>query len=109
MDPCPATEEGDAVSRGNPAVRNSLLFREVNERIREMPVSWLEDEAQELVCECRDADCIATIAVTRADFQAARERPGRFLLASHHAGEAGTRILAHWDGYVTVEFDESPG
>lgn len=88
------------------AVRNSLLFREVNERMREVSLPGPAGETQELLCECRDASCIAAISVVQADFQAARERPGRFLLASHHADDAGTRIVARWNGYVTVEFDE---
>jgi hypothetical protein len=51
---------------------------------------------------------MATIAVVRADFQAVEDQPGRFLLASRHADDAGTRILACRDGYLTVEFVESP-
>jgi hypothetical protein len=89
-------------------VRNSLLFREVNERIREVSIAWLERESQELLCECQDPTCTATIAVVRADFRAVGEQPGRFLLASRHADDAGTRILACRDGYLTVEFVESP-
>jgi hypothetical protein len=89
-------------------VRNSLLFREVNERIRETSIAWLEREPRELLCECQDPTCTATIAVVRADFRAAEEQPGRFLLASRHADDAGTRILARRDGYLTVEFVESP-
>lgn len=88
--------------------RNSLLFREVNERIRDVSISWLERESQELLCECPDPSCIATIAVVRADFQAVEEHPGQFLFASSHADDAGTRVLASRDGYLTVEFVESP-
>jgi hypothetical protein len=89
-------------------VRNSLLFREVNERIREVSIAWLERESQELLCKCQDPTCMATIAVVRADFREVEEQPGRFLLASRHADDAGTRILACRDGYLTVEFVESP-
>ena len=97
------------MSRERRAMRNSLLFREVNERIRDVSVAWVEGEPQELLCECRDANCIATIAVLRADFQAVQDTPGRFLLSAHHANEVGTRVLARWDGYVTVEFDATRG
>ena len=93
---------------GKQSQRNPLLFREVNERIREVSISWLERESQELLCECGDSTCMATIAVVRADFQAVEDQPGRFLLASRHADDAGTRILACRDGYLTVEFVESP-
>jgi Flp pilus assembly pilin Flp len=43
-------------------VRNQMLFREVNERLRETVGSF--EERLEFVCECSNEDCIETIGVT---------------------------------------------
>jgi hypothetical protein len=96
------------VTTGKKAVRSSLLIREVNERITELTDSWLDGEPRELLCECGDDGCIEAILVTRADYEAAREQSGRYVVTSEHDGETGVSVLMTRDRYSIVEYQESP-
>jgi hypothetical protein len=89
------------------ARRNSLLIREVNERISELSGGWPENEPRELLCECGDADCIEPIVMTRADFAAARQQPGRYMVTRHHVDKAGISVLTTQGGYSLVEYRPS--
>lgn len=67
--------------------RNEALFREVNERIRD--VSGKLDSvggssAVEFVCECSRTECHASLEIELADYERIREHPGRFLVAIGH-------------------------
>ena len=86
------------------AVRNSLLIREVNERIAELSDSWLDGEPREFLCECGDESCTQVILVTRAEYQAVREQFGRYLITSDHGDDAGTKLRTRRDGYSIVEY-----
>ena len=87
-------------------MRNSVLIREVNERISDLS-AWREGEPRELLCECGDEGCIEAILVTRADYQAARKRSSRYLVASKHDHEAATTLVTARDGYSIVRYKES--
>jgi hypothetical protein len=89
------------------AVRNSLLIREVNQRVVELSDSWSDGEPREFLCECGDEGCIQVIPVTRADYQAAREHPGRYLITSDHGADAGTKVRTRRDRYTIVEYRTS--
>jgi hypothetical protein len=91
------------------AVRNSLLIRGVNERINGLSDSWFEDEPRELLCECGDESCIEAILVMRADYEAAQERPGRYLVNADHGDGTGVSVLKARDGYSIVEYPPSTG
>jgi hypothetical protein len=67
--------------------RNEALFREVNERIRD--VSGTLDSvggssAVEFVCECSRTECHASVELELADYERIRENPARFLVAIGH-------------------------
>ena len=89
-----------------PVSRQSLLFREVNQRVAELSDPWPEGDVREFLCECGDPDCTETVAVTRSDYAVAREDPCRFLLASTHIGE-DMAVRVSRDGYVIVEWRET--
>jgi hypothetical protein len=90
------------------AVRNSLLIREVNERIADLSDSWLDGEPREFLCECGDESCIEVILVPRADYQVVREHSGRYLITSDHGDDAGTKARRTRDGYSIVEYRAIP-
>jgi hypothetical protein len=58
--------------------RNQVLFREVNERLREALEG--SPEPTEFLCECSDEDCIEIVALERAEFEAIRSHPNRFVI-----------------------------
>ena len=85
--------------------RNSSLFRQVNERVREVSEGW-GDPAQPIgfLCECA-ADCVEVLGVTIADYDATRATPGRFFIVRGHALPEADAILAEVNGCVVVERD----
>jgi hypothetical protein len=88
-------------------MRNSVLIREVNERITDLS-AWQDGEPRELLCECGDESCIEAIRVTKADYQAARKGPRRYLVASKHDGEGATTLVTARDRYSIVRYRDSP-
>ena len=83
--------------------RNQLLFREVNQRIREVSDGWGRDGVVEFLCECGHEECVATFALTEAQFDGLLGNEDRFVLASEHRSEAnGHRILAEYDDFLVV-------
>jgi hypothetical protein len=62
--------------------RNRRIFREVNERLREIadPSTTLTD----FLCECNDLECCETIEMDLSEYDVIRSRPNAFLVAAGH-------------------------
>jgi hypothetical protein len=64
--------------------RNEALFREVNERLKE-----ISDDASEgrtdFLCECGDDECTASISLTLAEYERLRSDPLLFGVKPGHA------------------------
>jgi hypothetical protein len=96
-------EEGRA--QGAPGIdggvgQTSLLFRSVNERIREL-AGVVPDRVFELVCECNDDRCAEVLHMDRYEYEALRANPQLFVLATgHETDESG--VVARTDSYVVV-------
>ena len=73
-------QEGGEV-RAAKAARNEALCREVNERIEEL----LGTGELQLLCECANLECTATIALTADEYERVRTSPVRFTVALGHA------------------------
>lgn len=67
--------------------RNEALFREVNERIRDVSQS-LESvsgsSGVQFVCECSRTECHASVSMELDDYERVRGHPARFLAAIGH-------------------------
>jgi hypothetical protein len=83
-------------------VRNQILFREVNERIRETIGSFGGTTA-EFLCECSNEDCIETIALDLEEYERIRSDANLFVVASGHERLEVDRIVDQGRGYVLVE------
>jgi hypothetical protein len=67
--------------------RNEALFREVNERIRDVSAtleSVSGSSALEFVCECSRTECHASVELELQDYERVRRHPARFLVAIGH-------------------------
>jgi hypothetical protein len=64
---------------------NEVLFREVNERVRETNETFdvTSDEA-EFVCECGLASCVDRIRVPLVEYERIRAEPNHFLVVPGH-------------------------
>lgn len=84
--------------------RNSFLFREVNQRIRDVSASWIDtSEPVGFLCECGDRDCIDVLELGVADYEAIRSVPNRFLVRQGHELPDVDDVVARVNGYVIVE------
>jgi hypothetical protein len=85
--------------------RNEALFREVNERIRDVS-GTLESlggsSAVEFVCECSRTECHASVELELADYERIREHPARFLVAIGHLWSPDTERLVEEHGSFWV-------
>jgi hypothetical protein len=81
-------------ARDERRARNEALFREVNERIEELSSDESEQEASlEVVCECGRNDCTELLEVTRAQYEAVRSDPRRFLVLPGHEHTDTARVV----------------
>jgi hypothetical protein len=89
------------------AERLHSLFRDVNERIRDLNEDFgaLLPTA-EWYCECADPDCAGRIEMTLAEYDAIRSHPYRFPVIPGHeviAAERVLRVVARHSNYLVVE------
>lgn len=62
--------------------RNQVIFREVNERLRE--VADPSATVTQYVCECGHAECRETIELDLVDYDAIRSTPNAFVILPGH-------------------------
>jgi hypothetical protein len=84
-----------------PLVRSQILFREVNERLREVVGSF--DGPLEFLCECSDEDCIETIGLSVEQYEHVRSNPNLFVIGLGHETPEVDRVVDQIDGYLLVE------
>jgi hypothetical protein len=90
-------------------VRNEVLHRELNERMRQVETELAADgvveplELGEYFCECGLMECTDKIRVTPAEYEAVRTDPARFLILPEHLIADVERIVDQTDRYATVE------
>lgn len=76
--------DGHLDPREERIARNEALFREVNERVKEIS----EDASGgriDFLCECGDEECTASISLTRVEYERLRSDPLLFGLKPGHA------------------------
>jgi hypothetical protein len=81
--------------------RNQVLFREVNERLREL----VGDSATstEFLCECSNPDCTKTIALDVEEYEGVRSGPNLFAVTRGHEIATIERVVGETDTYKLVE------
>lgn len=89
--------------------RNEVLYREVNERVREVDDDLssrglVEPRAlEEYFCECGLDDCMEKIHLTRDEYEHVRASPITFAVLATHVIPDVERVVARHDRFVTVE------
>lgn len=87
--------------------KNEALFRQVNERLREIGESFsLVTERSDFVCECTHATCAEPIQMSLEDYERLRAQPEWFALRPGHEIVALERVVEQHDGYNIVEKHE---
>jgi hypothetical protein len=85
--------------------RNQILFREVNERVREVAAPLLGTrEEGAFLCECGDEACTETIRLDLEEYEAVRASPHRFVMVPGHQDGTVEASTVQGNGrYVVVE------
>jgi hypothetical protein len=85
---------------------NEALFREVNERMREVSDAFaIVDLDLELVCECADERCGERLRVTTAEYERIRADPALFIVSPGHVATDVEYVAESGDGYEIVRKD----
>jgi hypothetical protein len=83
---------------------NEALFREVNERIREISDSFGQDDSTyDFLCECSDPTCTKRVVLTRAEYEEVRSDATRFVVAKGHAMPEIETVVERAKDHVVVE------
>jgi hypothetical protein len=87
--------------------KNEAVFREVNERIREVSgqaVAFDGDAPVQFVCECSDEGCSESVELTLPEYEAVRADPSHFLVAPGHVWEPDDeRVVREAETYAVLE------
>jgi hypothetical protein len=84
--------------------RNQVLFRQVNERVREVVAPVLTPgEAADFLCECGDQACIGAIRLDLEEYDAVRASPNRFVVIPGHEDGIGQATVQGNGRFVVVE------
>ena len=82
---------------------NEAVFRDVNERIKDVASSFnLTKEPLDLICECGDAECVERITLTRAEYEHIRADPHLFGVATGHVAPDVEEIAESHSRYDVV-------
>jgi hypothetical protein len=93
---------GDA-ERELRAAQNQMLFRSVNDRIREIgELHGGSPPALEFACECADDTCIEKIRLSLLQFLAVESEPNRFIVLRGHEIPEVEDVVAERDGFLIV-------
>ena len=82
------------------AAKNQSLFREVNERIRELRRS---SDPIDFACECTLDGCSDSMPLTMAEYEAVRSVPAHFAVLPGHEVAEVERVVAENGRYAVVE------
>jgi hypothetical protein len=86
------------------------LFREVNERIREVNASLgpAPPASEILLCECGRSGCSARLEVPLDVYEAVRSESHRFLVAPGHEEPDAEDVVAGAPSYLVVAMRPEP-
>jgi hypothetical protein len=85
--------------------KNESLFRDVNERIKEVNRDLLADERSDYLCECGSRDCTLPISLTLVEYERVRRVPTHFAIVPGHEVTDVERVVSQTEHYAIVEKD----
>jgi hypothetical protein len=83
--------------------QNQMLFRSVNDRIRELGEKILNSVSElDFACECADPECIKTIPLPVAEFAAIEQVDNQFIVLQGHEIPEVEDTIEERDGFLIV-------
>ena len=90
--------------RGRRIGQNEVVFREVNERLRELGEGFsMVSELADFVCECGNTSCTERIQMSLAEYERVRADATWFMIVKGHEVLEYERIVLEEETYVVVE------
>jgi len=90
-------------AREERVARNETLFREVNERIRQVNAGVATEEEADFLCECGDDSCTQPIALTPREYEQVRLDATHFVVAPGHVVADIERVVEKNARFAVVE------
>lgn len=92
------------MNRDERLAKNEVLFRDVNERVREISEdAWNQSEPVEFLCECVVTDCLERVTLPLAAYEDVRASPTHFFVLKGHERPDIEFVVAAGESYVVVE------
>jgi hypothetical protein len=87
------------------AARNEVLFRQVNERVKDVSEAFssLDPSAIDFMCECGSADCTEPVRLTLDEYERVRSDPTHFFVVTAHVIPEIEIVVRSGNGYTVVE------
>jgi hypothetical protein len=85
--------------------RNEVLFRAINERIRELAARFehLGEDELDFICECADETCVERVSLKTSQYDDVRAIPARFVVVpGHEATPLVEHVIFRSSGFVIV-------
>ena len=90
------------MSREERAARNESLFREVNERIKQVNEGADAELEAEFMCECGDATCTRPLNLTLPEYEDVRSDSTHFAILPGHVDPVIERVVAQNERFAVV-------
>ena len=88
-------------------VKNEALFRDVNERVRELDAELSEpgedDQLSEFLCECGDSECFDRVRLTNPEYEQVRAVATHFLVVPGHVIPEVEVVVSENERFAVVE------
>jgi hypothetical protein len=90
--------------------RNEALFRDINERVREVAALHGDDDhVYEFYCECSNVDCTFQLRATLVEYEGVRTHGDRFMIAPDHSLPEIERVVDVNQPWWVVQKQGEPG
>jgi hypothetical protein len=80
--------------------RNQVVFREVNERVRELLEAW--NGPAEFLCECSNDGCKETLTLHPQEYEEVRAHPNLFVILPGHETPEVERVVLRNGRFMLV-------
>lgn len=91
------------MNREERIAENDILFRQVNERIRELERDRWRAEEIDFMCECGDASCTRVIRLNVGEYERLRSDPTLFAVLPGHQIEDVEDVVETHPNYLVVK------
>jgi hypothetical protein len=85
--------------------KNEILFREVNERIKDVSAELESEEPTDFLCECGSESCTQPISLTLSEYEDVRQEATSFAIVPGHEVDDVETVVGQNERFAVVEKD----